>query len=86
VVSFQGRSSKTAFFVELMARSVSDPAISDAIEIIARALGKLGPLARAALPALREAERREYTWYTPVDRCTEEVRAHVRRAIQAIEC
>ena len=74
-----------AFFVELMAQSVSDPAISDAIEIIARALGKLGPLARASLPALREAEHREYTWYTPAERCTEEVRGHVRRAIQAIE-
>lgn len=74
-----------AFFVELMAQSVSDPAISDEIEMIARALGKLGPLARPALPALREAERREYTWYTPVERCTQEVRTQLRRAIQAIE-
>jgi len=74
-----------AFFVGLMGRAVADPEVSDAIETIAQALGKLGPLAKAALPALREAERREYTWYTPAERCTEEVRAHIRRAIQAVE-
>jgi hypothetical protein len=74
-----------AFFVGLMGRAVSDPGISDAIETIARALGKLGPFARAALPALREAERREYAWYTPAEHCTAEVREQLRRAIQAIE-
>jgi hypothetical protein len=73
------------FFVGLMSRAVSDPGISDAIETIARALGKLGPLARAALPALCEAERREYTWYTPAERCTAEVREQLRRAIHAVE-
>jgi hypothetical protein len=75
----------TAFLVGLMGRAVADPGISDAIEMMARALGKLGARATAALPALREAERREYAWYTPADRCTEEVRAQLRGAIQAIE-
>jgi hypothetical protein len=74
-----------AFFVELMGRAVSDPAMSDGIETIAEALGKIGPHAKAALPALRAAERRQYTWYTPAERCTEEVRAQIRRAMQAVE-
>jgi hypothetical protein len=74
-----------AFFVGLMRRAVSDPEVSDALETIAQALGKLGPLAKATLPALREAQRREYTWWTPVERCTEEVRAQLQRAIKAIE-
>lgn len=74
-----------AFFVGLMGQVVSDLGVSDAIKTIAQALGKIGPLAKAALPALREAELREYTWYTPAERCTEEVRAHLRQAIQAIE-
>jgi hypothetical protein len=73
-----------AFFVSLMSQAMSDPEVGDAIETIAQALGKLGALARSALPALREAERREYTWYTPAERCTDEVRAQIRCAIQAI--
>lgn len=72
------------YFVGLMVRSLSDPGVGDAIEPIALALGKLGPDARAALPALRDAELREYTWYTPAERCTAEVREQLRRAIQAI--
>jgi hypothetical protein len=74
-----------AFFVELMTRAVSDPEIGDFIEITTRALGKLGVLANAALPALRKAQHRDYTWYTPADRCTEEVREQIRQAIKAIE-
>jgi len=74
-----------AYFVSLMGRALADPGISDAIQTIAQALGKLGARASVALPALREAERREYTWYTPAECCTEEVRAQLRRAIQAIE-
>jgi hypothetical protein len=80
-----GWSDNFAFFVGLMARAVSDPETGDAIEVLARALGKLGSLARPALPSLREAELREYRWYTPAERCTEEMRAEIRRAIQAIE-
>jgi hypothetical protein len=68
-----------------MRQAVSDPEIGDFIEIITRALGKLGALAKAALPALREAQHREYTWCTPADRCTEEVREQIRQAIKAIE-
>ncbi len=74
-----------AFFVDLMSRTVADPDEGGAIEDITRALSKLGARATAALPALREAERREYTWYMPVERCTEETRAQLRHAIQAIE-
>jgi hypothetical protein len=74
-----------AFFIALMGHAVSDPGICDRIEMITRALGKLGGVATAALPALREAARRPYTWYTPVERCTEEVRVQIRKAIQAIE-
>lgn len=74
-----------AFFVALMARAVADAGISDAITTITRALGKLGDLATAALPSLREAAQRVYTWETPADHCTDEVRAEIRRAIQAIE-
>ena len=75
----------SAFFVELMVHAVSDPEIDDSIETIVQALGKLGPRARTALPALRLAEQREYAWYTPTERCTEEVRTHIRNAIEAIE-
>jgi hypothetical protein len=74
-----------AFFVALMDRAVSDPGISDAITAIIMALGKLGGLATAALPSLREAAQRSYTWAMSVEGCTEEVRAEIRRAIQAIE-
>ncbi|MDB5312589.1 MAG: hypothetical protein JWO38_6791 [Gemmataceae bacterium] len=74
-----------AFFIPLMERAVSDPELMDAIEGVVDALGKLGGLATSALPTLHEARRRLYTWYTPEDRCTEEVRACIGRAIQAIE-
>jgi hypothetical protein len=74
-----------AFFIALMDRAVSDPEIYDAIEMITKALEKLGGIAAAALPSLREAAQRSYTWATPAERCTEEVRAQIRRTIQAIE-
>ncbi|MFT3765667.1 MAG: hypothetical protein QM820_09145 [Minicystis sp.] len=74
-----------AFFVDLMSRAVRDPTIAPEIETIAKALGKLGAAAVAALPALREAEQRSYAWYEPEERCTAETRAHVRQAIREIE-
>jgi hypothetical protein len=73
------------FFIPLMDHAVSDPDINDAIEMVVNALGKLAGIAIAALPTLHEAERRSYTWAIPEERCTAEVRAHIRRAIQAIE-
>lgn len=72
------------FFIALMARAVSDPGIYAAITMITKVLGKLGGIAAAALPSLREAAQRSYTWATPAERCTEEVRTQIRRAIQAI--
>ncbi|MDB5306347.1 MAG: hypothetical protein JWO38_549, partial [Gemmataceae bacterium] len=73
-------------FLPLFARAVSDPELpAGAIEVTVDALGKIGGLAAAVLSALRAAEQRSYTWETPADRCTEEVRARIRRAIQAIE-
>lgn len=74
-----------AYFVNLMNRAISDPEIDDMIETNVQALGKLGTLASTALPALKEAEQREYTWYTPAERCTAEIRKQIRQAIQGIE-
>jgi hypothetical protein len=74
-----------SYFVGLMAQAVSDPATADAIEMILKALGQLGPGARSALPTLHAAEQRSYTWATPADLCTQQVRASIRRAITAIE-
>jgi hypothetical protein len=73
------------FFIPLIVRAVSDPDIPDAIESNVKALGKLGRLATSALPALHEAHNRSYTWYIPVERCTQEVRGYIKQAINAIE-
>ncbi len=69
----------------LLDRAVSDPKIFDAIEIVVTALGKLGGIAKSALPTLHEAQRRTYTWYTAKVQCTREVRVLIHEAIQAIE-
>jgi len=75
-----------AFFVPLFGRAVSDPELpAGAIEVIVDALGKIGGPAARVLPVLREAEHRSYTWVVPEDRCTDELRARIREAIQAIE-
>lgn len=74
------------YFVELMNQAVADSEVTDSIETLADALGKSGGRAKPALPNLRQALLREYTWYTPTERCTEEVRGHIRKAIEAIEC
>lgn len=83
-VASAGWSGNIAAFVPLLERAVSDPEVGDLIESVVDALGKLGSLAATVVPALRLAERRSYTWYTPEDRCTEEVRSLIRGAIQAI--
>src|SRR5262249_43744465 len=81
-----------SFFIPLMDRAVSDPHVASAITMILRALAKLGGLAKAVLPTLREALQRTHSWdypelETPVnlERTTESVRASIREAIQAIE-
>jgi len=80
------------FFIPLMGRAVSDPHVGSAIEMILRALGKLGGLAKAVLPTLHEALLRTYSWNNPefetlanVEACTKSVRASIQKAIQAIE-
>lgn len=70
------------FFVPLMTRWLGDEINSDP-SVVAEALGKLGARARPALPELRRALSRQYTWFIPEDQCTEEVREYVRRAIEA---
>ena len=72
------------FFVPLMVDAVEDADNSDP-SVVAEALGKLGRKARSALPALSQAVTRTYSWYSPEDKCTEEVRGHIRQAIQNIE-
>lgn len=81
----EGASGNVPFFIELMAQAIADPSSGDAIEDIAQALGKLGSQARSALPALREAELREYSWFHPAERCTADVRSQLRKAIELIE-
>ena len=80
-----------AFFISLMDRAVSED-VGSAIEMILRALGKLGGVAKAVLPTLHKALQRTYSWSstefaTParVEHTTERVRASIQRAIQAIE-
>jgi hypothetical protein len=72
------------FFIPLMERALLDEDLSDP-SIVVEALGKMGGMARSALPALYEAASRVYSWYLPEDRCTEEVRRSIRQAIRSIE-
>jgi hypothetical protein len=80
-----GWTDNIAGFIPLFEKAVSDPElVSGGIEAVVDALGKLGPLATTTIPALLLAEKRSYTWYTPEDRCTAEVRERIRVAIKAI--
>jgi hypothetical protein len=72
------------FFIPLIDRAISDHELIEP-EIPVKALGKLGSKARSALPALARALSRRYTYYSPEDRCTEEVHGVIRAAIQQIE-
>lgn len=72
------------FFIPLMHRAISDDTHPDP-SVIAEALGKLGAKAQFTLPELYRAAERRYSCYAPEDRCTEEVRGIVRRAIRDIE-
>ena len=67
-----------------MRRVLADPEWIDP-SVVVRALGKLGRLATALLPLLREALTRRYTWYSPEERYTEEMRGVIREAIEKIE-
>jgi hypothetical protein len=72
------------FFIRVMERAVADADLSDP-EICIAALGQLGHRARSTLPTLYEALAREYMYYIPHDRCTEEVRVVIRDAIRKVE-
>ena len=72
------------YFVPLLQRAISDPHLS-VIKTNVQALGKLGGRARASLPTLYQALALQYTYYFPIDRCTEEMHAVIRAAIQQIE-
>ena len=72
------------FFIPLLERAISDTDLSEP-SIAAEALGKIGGKARPALPTLYQALARQYVYYTPEDRCTEEVRGVIQHAIDQIE-
>jgi hypothetical protein len=72
------------FFIPLLERAISDRELLEP-QIQAQALGRLGGRARRALPTLYQALARRYTYYSPEERCTEEVHAVIRAAIQQIE-
>ena len=67
-----------------MRRVLADPEWIDP-SVVFRALGKLGRLATFLLPLLREALTWRYTWYSPEERYTEEMRVVIREAIEKIE-
>lgn len=55
------------------------------IETAAKALKQFGSRARSALPALRRAANRTYTYAAPVERVTAEIQAVVKQTIETIE-
>lgn len=76
---------ETTWLVALLEQAISDPETGDGGEAVVNALARLGCAAATALPALHKAELRSYTWSTPEERCTQEMRSCIRRAIQIIE-
>lgn len=72
-------------FIPFFQRAVSDPEADDGIESVVPAIGKLGGRARSVLPILREALTRNYNWYSPGHKCTQEARGIIRAAIRNIE-
>lgn len=79
-----GAGSNAAQFVPLLSSAIDGDELHDPSTIV-EALGRLGPLARPALPKLREAATRTYKLVEPVERFTAEVQATIRTAITAIE-
>jgi hypothetical protein len=72
------------FFIPLLERAISDTELIEP-EIPVKALGRLGAKAQSALPALYQALARRYTYYSPEEQCTEEVRGVIKQAITSIE-
>jgi hypothetical protein len=80
-----GWGSNVEFFVPLLDAAVADKESLDASLIAVVALGKLGEKARSALPTLKQAMERTYSWFIPVEICTQETLASIRDAILKIE-
>src|SRR5688572_4761242 len=72
------------FFIPLMEQELLRNDLSDPSVIVA-AFGKLGNRVRFILPTLHQAMSRTYSWYSPIEKCTEEVRGIIMQAIQSIE-
>jgi hypothetical protein len=79
-----GAGSNAVRFVPLLASAIDGDELHDP-STIAEALGRLGSLARPALPKLREAATRTYTLAQPIERFTAEVQATIKEAISKIE-
>lgn len=83
VASF-GWGTNHSFFIPLIVSTISNPDLGDHLEACTLALAALGAPAISTLDALREALLREYDWYEPTDRCTQEMRSYLQAAITAI--
>lgn len=83
VVKF-GWGTNHSFFIPLIVSAINNPNLGDHLEACALALAALGARATSTLDVLREALLREYDWYEPTDRCTQEMRSYLQAAITAI--
>jgi len=74
-----GPGQNVSFFISLMVQFLDDPDVTDPT-VVAEALGKLGPVARDALPSLRAARHRPYAEY-----CHADAQRLISEAIRRIE-
>jgi len=84
-VSQFGASGDIPFFVDLIVRSLETEGGRIDPDSAAKALSAIGAPAECALPVLRKAAEREYTWFEPHDRCTAETRKLLKDVITSIE-
>jgi ABC-type transporter Mla subunit MlaD len=69
----------------LLAGLIDDDQLGDTVASAALALSKFGKQAHSALPSLRAALNRTYTYAEPSDRLTATIHAQVQGAITAID-
>lgn len=74
-----GPGDNISFFIPIMVQFLDDPDVTDPTVVLA-ALGKLGPIARNALPSLRAASKRTYAEY-----CNTESHQLIDEAMRRIE-
>lgn len=79
-----GAGSNAKSFVPLFVSAIDDNTERDP-STIARALGKMGPLASDAVPTLKKAASQTYRVAEPVDRVTTEIQTTIREAIARID-